>query len=162
MTTDQIARFAELIAATDLSRPVRHPYRRPLFRAVPLGDKYPTADFLVDVLGPDDRPTGFFFVQVKGTTAVSATAPRIPIDVSQERFNRLARLTAPAYLLAVDVGAERTYLAAATRPRKSPVASMTKAFPAYEDRVKIHLHQEVCAFWNEHKQLRRQSRFHDV
>lgn len=162
MTTDQIARIAELIAATDLSRPVRHPYRRPLFRAMPLGDKYPTADFLVDVIGPDDLPTGFFFVQVKGTTIASTTAPRIAIDVSQERFNRLVRLAAPAFLLAVDVGAERTYLTAATKPRKSAVASMSKAFPAFEDQVRIQLYQEVCAFWSEHKRLRRESRFNDV
>jgi hypothetical protein len=36
---DQTGQFAELRARLDLSRPVLGRYRRPLFRATPLGDK---------------------------------------------------------------------------------------------------------------------------
>jgi hypothetical protein len=48
-TSDQIGTIAELLARTELSRPVVGRYRRPLFRAVPLGDKYPVTDLIVDV-----------------------------------------------------------------------------------------------------------------
>src|SRR5689334_20765389 len=126
-TSDQIGRFAELIAETDLSRPVRGRYRRPLFRAVRLGEKYPIVDFLVDILGPDDLALGFFFAQVKGTTLLP-TGARLAVDVDAERYNRLVRIPAPTYLLGVDVSAEETYLIAAHRPRAAGVSSITRAF----------------------------------
>ena len=60
-TSDQIGFFAELLASTDLSRPVVGRYRRPLFRVTSLGEKYPAVDLIVDVLGADDVALGFFF-----------------------------------------------------------------------------------------------------
>ena len=68
LATDQIGGFGELLAATDLSRPVKGRYKRPLFKPTHLGGKYPTVDFIVDVLAADATSLGFFFVQVKSTT----------------------------------------------------------------------------------------------
>jgi hypothetical protein len=161
MTPDQIGRLAEAISVAHFERAVGPPFGRPLFRAVRLGDKYPTADLLVDVLDPEDRPTGFFFVQVKGTTTASRTAPRITIDVPVEQFNRLVRLPAPAYLLAVDVAAELVYLRAVCRPRKTAVASVTKAFPLADDAVRMRLYREVCSFWAARRRPRHTSEFDD-
>jgi hypothetical protein len=161
-TNDQIGRLAELIAATDLSRPVRGRYRRPLFRAIPLGDKYPTIDILVDVLGRNDVSLGFFFVQVKGTTMSTPAHGRLPVGVALDRYNKLVRIPAPTYLIGVDVSAETAYLVAAHRPRKADVFTITKAFCLREDGVKIQLCQEVLAFWEAHKPMLQQTRFHDV
>jgi hypothetical protein len=41
---------------------------RPLFRAIHLGDKYPTVDFMVDALDAADYSRGFFFVQVTASS----------------------------------------------------------------------------------------------
>ena len=159
---DQIGYAAELITALHFSRVVGPPYSRMLFRSVHLGDKYPTVDYLVDVLDTNNQSVGFFFLQVKGTATASPTAPRLGIDVPLERFNRLVRLPAPAYIVAVDTVVEEAYLAAACRTRKSAVSSVTKAFPLSEASVKIGLYREVVAFWATHKTLRRTSRFLDV
>ena len=106
---DQIGRLAEALAIAQFAKFVGAPYNRPLFRAIALGDKYPAADMLVDVIDPRDETTGFFFLQIKGTGTASPTAPRIAIDVSLERFNRLVRLPAPSYLLVVDTVSEQAY-----------------------------------------------------
>jgi hypothetical protein len=160
LTSDQIGRLAELLAAAALSRPVKGRYCRPLFRTTALGDKYPTVDFLVDVLGPDDVSLGFFFVQVKGTTV--ATGSRLPVDVPRDRFNLLVRLPAPTYLIGVDIFAETAYLVAAHKLRKTPVSSIAKTHSLRDDRVKIKLHREVLAFWKANKPILQRTQFKDV
>jgi hypothetical protein len=56
MTSDQIGRLAELIAATALTRSVKGRYHRLLFRLTALGDKYPLVDYLVDVVDESTAP----------------------------------------------------------------------------------------------------------
>jgi hypothetical protein len=99
MTADQIGHKAEVIVALHLSRLVGAPFQRLLFRSVHLGAKYPTADYLVDVLGTDRTHPGHFFLQVKGTGGASPTAPRLAIDVAADEFNRLVSFPAPVYLV---------------------------------------------------------------
>jgi hypothetical protein len=162
LTKDQIGRLGELIAAKDLSRPVMGRFRRPLFRAVSLGDKYPTVDFLVDVLGRREVALRFFFVQVKGTATASTRGTRLPVDVARDCFNLLVRLPAPTYLIGMDVLAEVSYLVAARRPRRTPVSSLTKALCLQDDAVRIALYREVLAFWRANKPILGQTRFEDV
>jgi hypothetical protein len=162
LTNDQAGRLAELIAATDLSRPVKGRVRRPLFRATFLGDKYPIVDILIDVLGRNDTSLGFFFAQVKGSTAVTAAHARLPVGVKLDRFNQLARIPAPTYLIGVDLPAETAYLVAAHRPRKVGVSTITKVFCLRDDAVRIELHKEVLAFWAANKPVLQLTRFHDV
>lgn len=77
------------------------------------------------------------------------------------RFNRLVRLPIPAYLVAVDIQTEQSYLVAACRTRKAAIASVTRAFPLSNEAVKIELYREICAFWTT-RRSRRTSRFIDV
>lgn len=161
VNVDQIGHLAEVISDLHFSRAVGSPFARVLFRTAHLGDKYPTVDYLVDVLDAGSSSTGFFFLQVKGTASASRTAPRLAIDVTLERFNQLVRLPAPAYFVAVDITSEEAYLVAAYRTRKAAVASVTKAFPLSDAAVKIALYREVAEFWTSHRPLRRQSRFQD-
>jgi hypothetical protein len=159
---EDIGRMAERLAEFTLLQTVRGAFGRPLFRTAPLGDKYPTADFLVDAISVDGTAVGHCFVQVKGTAHASPSAPRITVDVELEDFNRLVRLAIPAYILAVDVRTEEVYLAAACQRRSKAVASVTKAFPLTSEAVKIGFYREVCAFWEEHGVTHRTSRFHDA
>jgi hypothetical protein len=161
LTNDQTGRLAELIAANDLSRPVRGRYQRPLFRATALGDKYPTVDFIVDLLDRDDLSLGFFFVQVKGTRSAPSGA-RLSIEVPLDRFNRLVRIPAPTYLIGVDVFTETSYLQTAHRPRRAALSSITKAYPLRNEAVKIELYREVVAFWRANRSNLHNTRFHDA
>lgn len=162
LTNDQVGRLAELIVGRDLSQPVRGRYRRPLFRATSLCEKYPTADFIVDVLDRSDESLGFFFVQVKGTATVTPPTARLLIDVSVARFNRLVRLSAPTYLIGVDVIGEFSYIVAAHKARTAPVSSITRAFCLHDEDVTITLYREVLAFWKANRPILHQTRFKDV
>jgi hypothetical protein len=162
LSTDYVGDLAERLADIALFLPVGKPFNRPLFRLVALGKKYPTADFLVDALDSNDTVLGYFFIQVKGTAQASPTAPRITIDVERDQFNRLVRLPIPAYVIAVDIQTEQSYLIAACRTRRTAVSSVTKAFPLSDDAVKIALYREVTAFWSQHLSTRRTSNFHDA
>lgn len=162
MTSDQIGRLAELVAETELSRPVKTPYRRPLFRATSLGGKYPTVDFLVDLLGRKDDSLGFFFVQVKGTAAASAQGSRLAIKILREKFNQLVRLPAPTYVIGVDVSSETAYVVAAHRHHKKSLSTITKDYCLRDDAVRIQLYKEVLAFWKSNRPMLQQTRFKDA
>jgi hypothetical protein len=161
-TNEQIGRLAESLAEVHLSRPVMGRFRRPLFRPTSLGEKYPTVDFLVDVLGRMDDALGFFFIQVKGTAPRSAGTVRLPVKVSADGFNLLAGIPAPTYLVGVDVIAEASYLIAAHKKRKGRLSSITKAYDLRSDAVRIELYREVLAYWRANKPLLWRTRFKDV
>lgn len=159
LTNDQIGHAAEVVVELQLLRPVGRRFDRVLFRVTRLGEKYPLVDFLIDALGSNERVLGHCFVQVKGTAGASPTAPRLPIDVGAEQFNRLVRLPIPSYLVAVDVPAEAAYLVAAHRARTAAVASVGRRFPLAAEAVKIDLYREVVAHWA--RRPRRTSGFTD-
>jgi hypothetical protein len=161
-TSDQIGRFAELFAAAELIRPRDRGRKPPLFRTTHVGDKYPAVDFLVDLVGPNDVSRGFFFLQVKGTTTSNPSSNRLPLDVPRERFNALAAITAPTYLIGVDLVAAESYLVAAYRRRRSRVSSIAKAFRLNDESVRVMLYEEVLAFWMANKPLLLRTRFKDV
>src|SRR5262249_45003271 len=59
------------------------PYFRPRF----LGDKFPTFDYIVELV---DHPAYYFFVQVRGTTLGYTKDPvRLKVQVSQEDVDRM-------------------------------------------------------------------------
>lgn len=162
LTTDQTGDIGELIAALDISRPVMGRYKRALFKPTHLGGKYPTVDFIVDVLATDSTSLGFFFMQVKSTTPASATTARLSIDIGREKFNRLAKIPAPTYLVGVDINLETSYLVTAYKPRGTQVSSITKAFSLRDDSVKINLYKEVIEFWVVNRPALQRTWFKDV
>lgn len=163
LSKDQIGDLGELLAAADLSRPVAGRFGRPLFRATSLGGKYPTVDFLVDLLADDDSTVGFFLAQVKATNLVAAPSrKRLPVTMPKGKLNELARLPVPAYLIGVDIRSETSYLVAVQRMRREPVSSITKAYNMAVDSVKIGLYEEVLSFWNAVKNVSFPTRFTDA
>ena len=162
MTNDQIGELAERIAAVDLTRPVSGIYRRPLFRVAPLGGKYPTVDFLVDVVDDRDASIGFFFAQVKGTVSIGPPASRLPIEVRRDRYNALVRLSAPSFIIGVDVTAELSYIIAAHRVRTARVSSIAKTYCLRDDAVKIGLYEEVLSYWDANRPALQRTQFKDV
>jgi hypothetical protein len=161
LTSDEIGDFAELVAATDLARTVQSPSDRVLFRTIPMGDKYPGIDFMVDILEPGGVPRGFFFVQVKGTMRGTDATKRLPIAISHAGYNRLLKFPAPTYLVGVDVRLGSSYIVAAQRPRDAGVYSITRAYPLASDATRIALHREVAAFWAANGRTLWETRFHD-
>src|SRR5689334_2276887 len=76
-----------------------YPFFRPRF----LGDKYPTFDYIVEVV---DQPAYFFFVQVKGTTlGYTVEEHRLRVQVTQDDIDRMVAYPAPTYVVGIDVNA---------------------------------------------------------
>lgn len=115
-STNSVGGFGENLAAVHLSRPVRANYQRPLFRPAHLGEKYPVVDFIVDVLDPSENSIGFFFVQVKSTSKAKAKSRTLALDIELEKFNKLAGIPVPTFLIGVDTQTEHAFLIAAPKP----------------------------------------------
>lgn len=161
LTTGQSGKLAELLASVHLSRPVGGRYRRALFQATPLGGTYPTIDLMVDALDPGSEPIGFFFAQVKATQFASAGGARLSLTVEMERYCRLTRLRAPAYLIGVDIRTERSYIIAATSPAPAMLPSISRDYPLTDDKIRVALYREVVAFWRRRPRSQR-SEFRNV
>jgi hypothetical protein len=161
-TPDQAGNLGEWIAAVALSRPAVGKNGRPLFRPVFLGEKYPTADLLIDVLGKNGRSLGFFFVQVRSSAATLSNDGRLKINVDHETYKRLAQLPIPSYIVGVDIVHESTYVVAGSKRRKTGISSMTRAFNLRDDAVKLRLYKEVSGFWNRRAKPAIPSEFNDV
>lgn len=130
------------------------PYFRPRF----LGDKYPTFDYIVEVV---DRPEFFFFVQVKGTTlGYTVEERRLLVKVDQDDIDLMVACPAPASVVGIDVTAAGVgFLLSVNEPRGN-VASLTTRFPINCGLLE-RLRDEVIAFWSSRHMPLTGSRFHE-
>jgi hypothetical protein len=138
-----------------------HPSRGIMFRPQFLGDKWPTADFIVELLGTRHvKP--FFFVQVRTTHfAVDATR-RLPVQVNRSTIFNLAQYPAPTYIAGIDSQRKLSYLVSANGEVESGTASISRTFPLDDDGVLEALWAEVSAFWPTPAQPKLASAFVDA
>jgi hypothetical protein len=130
------------------------PYFRPHF----LGDKYPTFDYIVELV---DCPAYYFFVQVKGTRQGYTKDPvRLKVQVTQEDIDRMVACPAPSYVVGIDVETVGVgYLLSVNEPR-AHVASLTTSFRIDCDNLR-HLRDEVRDYWAGRNMLLTGSRFRE-
>ncbi len=130
----------------------------PFFRPRFLGAEYPTFDYIVEVV---DRPSFFFFVQVKGTTlGYTAEEHRLRVQVTRDDIDRMVACPAPAYLVGIDVNAIGVgYLLSVNEPREN-VSSLTTRF-RIDCGVLEELRDEVIAFWSGREMTLTGSRFRE-
>jgi hypothetical protein len=130
----------------------------PFFRPRFLGDKYPTFDYIVEVV---DHPAYFFFVQVKGTTlGYTAEGRRLKIQVSQDDVDRMVACPVPAYVVGMDVTAAACgFLLSVNEPRAN-VASLTTQF-RIDCALLPRLRDEVVKFWSSRNMVLANSQFQE-
>lgn len=130
----------------------------PFFRPRFLGDKYPTFDYIVEVV---DRPEYFFFVQVKGTTQGYTQSPhRLRVQVSQDDVNRMVACPAPTYVVGIDVTTIGVgFLLSVNEPRDH-VTSLTTQF-RIDCILLSQLRDEVVGFWASRDMVLAGSRFRE-
>ena len=143
MTKDDIGdrgQWSFTILITDLCGR-DNPFFRPRF----LGDKYPTFDYIVEVV---DQPTYFFFVQVKSTTlGYTSEGNRLRVHVTQEDIDRMVGYPAPTYVVGIDATTDRLgFLLSVNEPR-GHVASLTTRF-RIDCSVLEQLRDEIINFWS--------------
>lgn len=132
--------FATLISKLDPRA------NRPLFRAQFLGDKWPVADFFVELEGIAGS-IPYFFVQVK-TTAQGFTKRenRLKVSVSQNQIDLLASHPAPTYVAGIDYNEDDGWLLAVTGRTRSTLPSLPTTFPINAAHRRI-LYDEVRQYW---------------
>lgn len=130
------------------------PYFRPRF----LGDKYPTFDFIVEVV---DYPAYFFFAQVKATTkGYTKEKNRLHVQLDQQDVERMVACPAPTYLIGIDANQIGVgYLLSINEPR-GPIASLTTKFKI-DCSVLNTLRDEVIEYWKSRDMVLKDSRFRE-
>jgi hypothetical protein len=133
--------FKELISKFDDNQP-------PRFRPGFLGDKWPTFDFLVELVDAPP-PTPFFFVQVKATRqGFTQRKHRLNVQVSQDTIVAMADHPAPTYLAGIDVRdqKENGWLLAVTGHTRTRLPSLPTNHPIDKPN-RTRLYDEVAAYW---------------
>jgi hypothetical protein len=118
-----------------------------------LGDKYPTIDFIVDLLNyPGKR--SFFFASVKATQRGMDGEQRLRVQVSKQDLGRLQSFGVPVYLFGVDETGEQVYFLCANNLdatqdlRGMPTRHLLTAASVEK------LWQEVGEFWDKCENIR--------
>jgi hypothetical protein len=129
------------------------PYFRPRF----LGDRYPTFDYIVELVGHEAY---FFFVQVRATTLgyrKGRRTPRLRVNVSREDVARMVASPVPAYVAGIDEPRRVGYILSVNEPRKGIGGLSTKH--RLDCRALPRLWQEVFDYWSSRDMVLKGSRF---
>jgi hypothetical protein len=118
------------------------PYFRPRF----LGDKFPTFDFLLELVGSEDH---FLFVQVKATRKGcrgSSGSRRLRVNVDREDVRKMAASPVPSDVVGIDEPQEVGYPLSMNEPRQAGLGGIPTRHLLNRDNL-ARLWQEVRAFW---------------
>jgi hypothetical protein len=157
-STDDIGTRGEaifIVRITDPSGPGREPYFRPHF----LGEKFPTLDYLVELVGLTGR-MAFFFVQVKTTRQGLTRKPpaRLKIKVEQADVDRMVVYPAPTYVVGIDERNEQAYIASVNRAGHQGMSSLLTIHPMNASNLQL-LWKEVERYWRRKDMVLKTSSF---
>ena len=147
LNRDAIGARGEAIVSNLLTR--FHGRREPFFRPQFMGDKYPTVDFFVELVGARGTQIPFFLAQVKTTTrGYSETIPRrLRAQVSRAAMSNLVKYPAPTYVIGVDEQGEEGFIMAALVGGRAQLSSFPTAYSLAKKDTLEALYDEVLAFW---------------
>jgi hypothetical protein len=156
--SDAIGRRGEAIFVVLMTE--FHSARGPIFRPQFLGDKWPVADYLVELERAGSQ-IPYFFVQVRTTReGYTKRERRLRVRASQEQLATLAAYPAPTYIVGIDELEEVGYIVSANGERRGWMSSLSTHFPI-DRRNRRLLWNEVRAFWLRRRSPRLASAFRD-
>lgn len=118
----------------------------PYFDPHPLGEKCPTYDYLVELLGVGGTPA-YFFAQVKATRrGYTKRKARLKTRVAAGDVRKMVRCAIPTYVIAVDEPAALAYIVSVHGKRSTAISTVPTAYPLDEARRK-QLWTEVRDHW---------------
>jgi hypothetical protein len=123
----------------------------PLFRPHFLGEKFPTLDYLVELVNAGPA-TPFCFVQVKtttrGYTQPKTGARRFRVQISADDMRRLRLYPAPTYIIGIDERTEVGYISAADQHSPNRLTSLSTQFLVNCENLE-RLWHEVREYWRQ-------------
>jgi hypothetical protein len=132
----------------------------PIFRSHFLGDKWPSADFIVELIGARET-TPYFFVQVRATRReYIARSNRLRVRASADQVRCLFSYPAPTYIIGIDEVRERGYIVSANGETLNSMPNLSTRCPINK-RNRMALWTEVNSFWSRHSGAKLVSRFAD-
>ena len=156
-TTDDIGNRGEAIFELRITDPYG-PDGGPLFRPYHLGEKFPTLDYLIELVGLPAGEVGYFFAQVKSTT--QSPTMRLPVKVSQRDVDRMLTYPGPTYVVGIDGRPthERAYVVSANKPGMGRIRSLPLSFPLNAANINA-LWKEVRDYWSNRNMIMANSIF---
>jgi hypothetical protein len=139
------------LAITDYSM-----FPRPLFRPAFLGDKWPSVDYLVELVGVRGI-TPFIFIQVKAT-ATPLTSNQLELALPWNKKGRLARIPGPPYLVGVHEPTKRAFIRAVNDDADRGAYTIPVTHELTPANLLV-LYDEVKEFWSRQDFKPRQSAF---
>jgi hypothetical protein len=118
----------------------------PYFDPHPLGEKCPTFDYLIELIGAG-RSTPYLLAQVRATRR-GYTRGMIDLGVRMraEDVQMMVRCPIPTYLIGVDEPAARAYIVSIHGTLTGAISSMPTAYPLDSRNLK-RLWDEVKDYW---------------
>lgn len=143
--SNQIGKRGESIFSTIISRNVSS--RGFLFDPTFLGDKFPTVDFHVGLLGYPLK--GFFYASVKTTTlGYYPDGKKLRINIGKEEITQLIKFTIPVYVFGIDELEEKGYLISASNlDNHRNLNGLETTYPVNELNI-ARLWDEVAEYWD--------------
>jgi hypothetical protein len=161
-TKDDIGNRGEAIFRVRITDPYG-PGGNPLFRPYPLGEKFPTLDFLVELVGLPAGRVGYFLAQVKATRQGFTKNPpiRLKVKIKQSDINRMLIYPGPTYAIAIDErkGHEIAYIASVNGNAMGQLQGMPPTYPLNAANM-LALWNEVESYWANRHMLLNNSDFH--
>jgi hypothetical protein len=117
----------------------------PHFRPTLLGDKHPTFDYLVQLVGRE----AYLFVQVKSTRQgyrQGRGAKRLRVNVDKVDVQKMVASPIPAYLVGIDEPQELGYVLSMSEPRQAGLGGLPARHLLNCDNLQ-RLWQELWDFW---------------
>jgi hypothetical protein len=118
----------------------------PLFRAFFLGEKKPTLDFMVELIGLTSR-SAYCFVQVKTTSKkVKPNAKTLKVGIKQSDIDRMVVYPGPTYIVGIDENTETAYIISANNRVSKDLRSIPLRYPLDGANL-AKLWKEVDDYW---------------
>jgi hypothetical protein len=119
----------------------------PYFDPHPLGEKCPTFDYLVELVGNWKSPP-YFLVQVKATQRSSSpNVLQLPVSLKANDVQKMVHCPIPTYLIGVNEPNARAYIIGIHAPLKiKTISRISTKHPLNPENLK-RLHDEVDAYW---------------
>lgn len=160
MPTDPnvLGQRGEGIATTILTRSCGRGHA--LFLPTFLGEKRPSLDFMVELIGAGGDITPYFFAQVKLTTLPFAgPRNRLQIRVRPNQIKALWSYQAPTYIIGIKDPEEEGFIIAAITGGVKSISSMPTTYPLALPQALEDLYDEVQRYWQSGSTVFSRSRF---
>lgn len=137
MSPNEIGELGEGIFNVAISRDL-------IFRPRHLGEKWPSSDFYVELVGLKEH--FFFIVQVKSTTLGLDKKGNLKVKANKKKLHDLNAYYCPTYLAGVDINTEEVYLIAINKNKRKDISNLPTKFKLDNANRKL-LYDDVKKFW---------------